>query len=242
MNPYYQDKWVTIYQGDCLDIMPLLPKCNLILTSPPYEDIVGAGYTANRKDILFFKLYSEFMDSVFDGFVELLKEGGQLFFNVKSKTHNGKIRTPHWIEFTEGFNKLDFKSYVIWKYAGSFDSTIKRLHLDYEIIYHLSKGENIYLNTDGNDALTSVWYIPHIIKERLHPTQMPEKVAERIIKLTTKPEESIIDTFGGVGTTAVVAKRLNRRCTIIEIVEKYCEIAARRCSQEVMELHAWEEK
>jgi len=236
-KPYYSDKWVTIYHGDCVDIMPLLPKCDLILTSPPYEDIAGAGYTANRKDILFFKLYSEFIDTTFKGYVDLLKEGGQLFFNVKSKTHDSKIRTPHWIEFTEGFNKLDFKSYIIWKYAGSFDSTVKRLHLDYEIIYHLAKGDNIYLNPEGDDALTSVWYIPHTIKERLHPTQMPEKVAERIISLATRPDDLVTDTFGGVGTTAVVAKRLERRCNMIEIEEKYCEIAANRCRQSVLNLN-----
>lgn len=236
MNPYYRDDWVTIYRADCLDVIPTLPKCDLIVTSPPYEDITGAGYTANRKDILFFKLYSEFLDAIFNGFWTILKENGQVFFNIKSQTHNGKIKTPHWIEFTEGFNKFDFKSYIIWKYAGSFDSTLKRLHLDYEIIYHLSKGDAIYLNPEGNDALTSVWYIPHVIKDRLHPTQMPDKVAERIITLASQPGDIVVDTFGGVGTTGVVAKRLNRRSIIIELEERYCEIAARRCSQGVMEL------
>ncbi len=36
MKPYYQDEWVTIYHGDCRDIMPGLPKVDLVLTDPPY--------------------------------------------------------------------------------------------------------------------------------------------------------------------------------------------------------------
>lgn len=35
-KPYYQDKWVTIYHGDCRDILPHLPKVDLVITDPPY--------------------------------------------------------------------------------------------------------------------------------------------------------------------------------------------------------------
>ena len=36
MKPYYQDEWVTIYHGDCREILPQLPKVDLVLTDPPY--------------------------------------------------------------------------------------------------------------------------------------------------------------------------------------------------------------
>ena len=128
------------YNDDCLKVLPNLPEnsVDLIITSPPYEDVSGAGYTSNSKDILFFKLYSDFIDSVFNQYYRVLKKNGQIFFNIKSKTFNKSLRTPHWLEFTNGFQKFIFKSYIIWKYAGSFDSTKSRFHLDYEIIYHLS--------------------------------------------------------------------------------------------------------
>ena len=123
----------------------------------------------------------------------------------------GSSRTPHWIEFLDGFQKLKLKSYIIWKYAGSFDSTNKRFHLDYEIIYHLSKTDDIYLNENCGipDALTSVWYVPHNIpkNERIHPTQMPEALVERILKITSKGNELVYDPFMGSGTTAVVCKK-----------------------------------
>jgi len=117
-----------------------------------------------------------------------------------------------------------------WKYAGSFDSTNKRFHLDYEIIYHLSKTDNIILNinVDIHDPLSSVWYIPHNIKNRLHPTQMPEKVVERGVLLSSKENQIILDPFVGARTTLVVSEKLNRKWIGIEINEEYCKITKER--------------
>ena len=75
-----------------------------------YEDISGAGYTRYSKDILFFKLYSDFIDQVFTQYYRVLKKNGQIFFNIKRKTFNKSFRTPHWLEFTKGFDKFIFNS------------------------------------------------------------------------------------------------------------------------------------
>jgi DNA modification methylase len=223
---------------DCLEGLRQLEdkSVDLIITSPPYEDISGAGYTANKKDILFMKLYSEFVDKLFSEYYRVLKNEGQIFFNVKAKTHNKSLRTVHWLEFLESFSKFKLKSYIIWKYAGSFDSTNRRFHLDYEIIYHLSKSDNIYINENCGikDALSSVWYIPHNIKERLHPTQMPEAVVERILKVCSKEKDIILDSFMGSGTTAVVCKNMGRQFIGFELSEEYCKIAEKRLSQNVL--------
>lgn len=223
--------------GDCLEKMPELKSnsIDLIITSPPYEDISGAGYTSKSKDVLFLKLYLEFLDKVFDEYYRLLKDNGQIFFNIKSKTLKKNLKTPHWIEFTDNFQKFNFKSFIIWKYAGSFDSTKSRFHLDYEIIYHLSKGDNIYLNdkTDLHDALSSVWYVPHSIKknERIHPTQMPIALVERILKTSSKPTDTILDNFMGSGTTGVACKKYNTNFIGIEINPNNYENAKNRINE-----------
>jgi len=209
--------------GDCLDKMKDIEdsSIDLIITSPPYEDISGAGYTSKNKDVLFLKLYLEFLDKVFQEYHRILKDTGQIYFNIKSKTLKKALKTPHWIEFTEGFQKFIFKSYIIWKYAGSFDSTKSRYHLDYEIIYHLSKTDSINLNLDIDlhDPLSSVWYVPHNIKaaERIHPTQMPIGLVDRILQVAAKDDYVILDNFLGSGTTGVACKNKDLDFIGIEI-------------------------
>lgn len=204
-----------IYNEDNLETMAKMPSdfVDLIITSPPYEDISGAGYGAKSKDILFIKFYSDYLSKLFAGYKRILKPNGQIFFNIKSKTFDKTLRTPHWIEYLNEFTDLKFKSYIIWKYSGSFDSSNKRFHLDYEIIYHLSKGDDIYLNEDCgiHDPLSSVWNIPHNIpkNERLHPTQMPEALVDRILKVACRSTDLVYDSFMGSGTTAVVCKKNN---------------------------------
>ena len=223
-----------LFNDDCLKVLPTIPKnsVDLIITSPPYEDISGAGYTSDSKDILFFKLYSEFIDNVFQQYHRVLKENGQIFFNIKSKTFNKSLRSPHWLEFTSGFQKFIFKSYIIWKYAGSFDSTKSRFHLDYEIVYHLSKGNNIHINDniDLHDPLSSVWYIPHNIpkQERVHPTQMPIGVVDHILKIVGVSGNTVLDNFMGSGTTGVSCKKNNINFIGIELNPKNFDIAKQR--------------
>jgi len=223
-----------LFNDDCLKVLPTIPEnsVDLIITSPPYEDISGAGYTSDSKDILFFKLYSEFIDNVFQQYHRVLKENGQIFFNIKSKTFNKSLRSPHWLEFTSGFQKFIFKSYIIWKYAGSFDSTKSRFHLDYEIVYHLSKGNNIHINDniDLHDPLSSVWYIPHNIpkNERVHPTQMPIAVVDHILKIVGVSGNTVLDNFMGSGTTGVSCKKNNINFIGIELNPKNFEIAKNR--------------
>lgn len=67
----------------------------------------------------------------------------------------------------------------------------------------------------------------------VHPTQKPLSVMRWCVAMTTG---TILDPFMGSGTTLVAAKSLSRKAIGIEIEERYCEIAARRCSQEVLGL------
>ena len=240
-------RWINLflklYNADCLSILPSLAdeSVDLIITSPPYEDVTGAGYTAVNKDVLFLKLYSEFMDKIFKEYKRILKPNGQLFFNIKSKTLKKTLRTPHWLEFTDGFQSLIYKSYIIWKYSGSFDSTKSRFHLDYEVIYHLSKGNDIYLNDQCGikDPLSSVWYVPHTIKkeERVHPTQMPIALVDRILAVASKDGDTVLDNFMGSGTTGVSALKHNLDFIGIELNKDNYDLAANRINENPNSVH-----
>lgn len=224
-----------VIEGDCVEKLKDLPdnSVDLVITSPPYDNIEGSGYSKGKKDILFLKLYSDFFDGVLNEIYRVLKPTGQLYLNLKSGTINKTLVTPHWIEFLESFKQFKLKSYIIWKYSGSFDSTKVRFHLDYEIIYHLSKTDDITINyeSDEKDPLTSVWYIPHFITNRLHPVQMPEALAEKIIKRGSKEGDLVLDVFAGSGTSLVVAKKLNRNFIGIEINPEHINTIKKRLNE-----------
>ena len=70
-------------------------------------------------------------------------------------------------------------------------------------------------------------------KERVHPTQKPVALFGWCLELEA-PVKSVIDPFAGSGTTGRACKDRGIKCTLIEREESYCEIAARRCQQEVL--------
>jgi len=224
-----------VIEGDSLNKIKELPdnSVDLIITSPPYDNIEGSGYSKGKKDVLFLKLYSDFFDGILSEIYRVLKPTGQFYLNLKSGTINKTLVTPHWVEFLESFKQFKLKSYIIWKYSGSFDSTKVRFHLDYEIIYHLSKTDDITINYEEGekDPLTSVWYIPHFISNRLHPVQMPEALAEKIIKRGSKEGDLVLDVFAGSGTSLVCAKKLKRNYLGYEINPEYVEIINKRLNE-----------
>jgi len=79
--------------------------------------------------------------------------------------------------------------------------------------------------------LTDIWWDIHRIKHKKdrdqHPCQLPIKLMERIIKLTTNQEDIVFDPFCGAGTTAIVSKMFKRHFITTDIDEKYVEIAKR---------------
>jgi len=75
------------------------------------------------------------------------------------------------------------------------------------------------------DISVPFWSMP---ENTDHPTQKPEKLLAKIILASTNPGDLILDPFAGSGTTAVVAKKLDRRFVAIESDEQYCLLAAKR--------------
>ena len=216
MKPYYEDEAVTIYHGDCREILPLLDvKTDLVLTDPPY----GIEYSAQRQS---YPGAKQFENVRGDDNLEMV---AWLLSQVTDRTTFiiwGANNFPNLIPFPGIWlcwdkRVIDEADAVFgWPFELAWVSKRKgKAHL-----YRIQHGGAI--NADG-------FQMP-----RLHPTQKPVSLFKRII-LDYKGQ-SILDPFMGSGTTLRAAKDLGRKCIGIEIEERYCEIAAKRCSQTVMDL------
>jgi len=69
-----------------------------------------------------------------------------------------------------------------------------------------------------------------------HPTVKPVKLMSYLITLGSREGDTVVDNFGGSGTTPVAAQLLGRKCIMYEIDERYCEMAVNRCKQMVLGL------
>ena len=210
--PYFQDESVTIYHGDCRDILPSLPKVGLVLTDPPYgidmdtnayidcgrvhyESIIGDNIPFNPQFL--FKLNSEFILFGANNYHHSLPIGGGWLVWDKRSIDGSSDNVFGW----------PFE--LAWCSRDRFGK-----------IYRVQHGG--YLNADK-------------MGKRQHPTQKPVALFRQILQDFSN-SNTILDPFMGSGTTLRAAKDLGRKAIGIEIEEKYCKIAAKRMAQSVMNM------
>lgn len=211
MKPYYQDDAVTLYHGDCREIVPQLGKFDLLLTDPPYGmDYQSARRTEHqRKD----KIYGDKELPIWA--FEWRGDIASFFF---CRWNNlPQIPTPDsfivWDKMRHGMGDLEHEYGRQWEaiafYAGENHSFTKR---PVDII--------------------RVACVPAC--DLIHPNEKPIEIITPLI--LAHPSKTILDPFSGSGCVGRAAKDLGRKCTMIEMNEAYCEIAARRMQQEVFKL------
>lgn len=203
MTPYYDHNGITIYHGDCREILPTLPKVDLVLTDPPYglkEKLHdGGGWSTNP-------IY----DAVLKWDVKLTMADLEI---VISKAENSIIWGGNYYQFPPS------RCWLIWSKINN--------------VATMADAELAWTNWDKNTKLFRE--IVNADGKREHPTQKPESLMRWCIQQADywHVPQTILDPFMGSGTTLRAAKDLGRKAIGIEIEEKYCEIAAKRLSQEV---------
>jgi site-specific DNA-methyltransferase (adenine-specific) len=219
-NIYYQDDAVTIYHGDCRDILPHLEPVDLVLTDPPY----GMDYISNR-----YK-YGNPHDSIV-GDNEQYPWG--ILLDLLSKTRCALFAFMRWDNLISWDNRMPKpKSFIVWAKnnwtAGDLEHEYGR---SWEAIAFYPREFHQFCNRP-HDVIDDV-RVP--TTALVHPTQKPVNLIKKL--LIPNAGETILDPFMGSGTTLRAAKDLGRKAIGIEIKEKYCEMAAKRMSQSVMELN-----
>ena len=109
-----------------------------------------------------------------------------------------------------------------------------RFRRDYEMVMvSHRKGGRLSWAEDAPAVSNIVRF--YVSNDRIHPNEKPLDLPLHFIRLTTEPGGVVLDPFMGSGTTLRAAKDLGRKAIGIEIEERYCEIAARRCQQSVFD-------
>jgi len=225
LKPYYDHAGITIYHGDCRDILPHLPNVDLTITSPPYN--LGSNHhTGTSKTGCYDddKDESEYQKKQIE-IIDLIKSKN-LIYNHKNRIKRGVMTTPYqWLLKTN----WTIKQELVW-FNGSQNFDKCRFYPMTERIYWLSKtdGKEFYNHVSSHDLLK---FKAVGTKKGLHTRQFPVDIPNMMVKCFNP--DIILDPFMGAGTTLRAAKDLGRKAIGIEIEEKYCKIAAKRLSQEV---------
>ncbi len=241
LTPYYQDDHVTIYHGDGLSVLQQLPAeaVGVVCTDPPYSS--GARQAAQmrtrgsmRRD---------------DG-----PQGKERWFGMDNLTSHGfamlvRLVAVEALRATAKDGHL--LSFIDWRQLPVLQGSIEAsgwsprnlltwdkgsfgmgngYRQQAEFCLHASKGvgDNFLRHDVGTVARE-----PRPDESIAHPTVKPLAVVRRW--LSALPGD-VFDPFMGSGTTLRAAKDLGRRAIGADIDERYCEIAAERCRQEVLDL------
>jgi len=233
-----------IYNMDCLDLMKKIKdnSIDLIFADPPYNlsksnfkikfvKSGGADLSTNKGkwDILNSDDYEIFTKKWLQESFRILKENGSIW--VAGTYHN--IYTTGYIMQKIGFEILNE---ALWhKSDATPNLSCTRFVADHENFIWARKGKKHTFNYEkmkninGGTQMRSIWTKGKTTGgKKIHPTQKPEWLLERIIIATSNSKEIVFDPFMGSATTALVAQKLNRHFLGSEIDKNYYEKSLER--------------
>lgn len=216
---YYKDDYVEIWHGDCRDILPSLPKVDLVLTDPPYG--VSGQQNTKTANVRGFRKndYASFTDSV------------DYVRNIVVPVIGGLIAEGGRVVLTPGNRCL-----TLYPLPDSFGAIVQPASVGLQpwgradaqpILYY---GKSPYGGTQLPSKRCS-FTSTEAADTNGHPCPKPLELWKHLLINTSLSNHVILDPFCGSGTTLRAAKDLGRKAIGIEIEERYCEIAAKRCNE-----------
>jgi len=255
-HTYHPGNEVTIYSGDCMDLLRTIPDgaAGLVVTSPPYN--IGKAYEKAAVDL---DTYISGQAMVIREAYRILDPRGSMCWQVGNHVVNSII-APLDILLYPIFAELGLhlRNRIVWHYEHGLHCR-KRFSGRYETILWFTKADRDYVfNLDpvrvpqkypgkkyfkgpkvGQYSCNplgknpgDVWTIPNVkhnhVEKTDHPCQFPVELVERLILSMTEENALVVDPYIGAGSTAIAALLHSRRAAGAEIVPKYAALACNR--------------
>jgi adenine-specific DNA-methyltransferase len=220
--PYFTDREVSVYCGDCRELLRALPSesVDMVLTDPPYG-VAYRGRWGTESPAISGDEEPTIMLPAFKELWRILKpDSFCLSF----------YGWPHADDFLSAWKRIGFRPV---SHLVCVKNNIGLGH------FSRSQHETAYLLAKGNPARPEPAPADVFDWQRepftFHPAQKPVQVISRLIASFSRCGATILDPFLGSGTTVLAARNLGRRAIGIEIEEYYCAVAALRLAQQVFD-------
>ena len=219
MTPYYQDDHVTLYHGDCREITEWLSG-DVMVTDPPYGRGWRQGDTGSRRG-----WKSDAHPGIAGDESTDLRDVVLARWAPRPAVCFGDLLMPPPVRAQQVlvYDKGD---------SAGFAGPVAGFRRNVEGIYLVRMpagglgGASSVLRSAGIEP-------PNLAKQAGHPHAKPVDILRRLIDAC--PPGVVVDPFAGSGSTLRAAKDLGRRAIGVELDERYCEIAANRLGQEVLD-------
>lgn len=235
MKPYYEQDGITIYHGDCREVLPLLAGQSFaaLITDPPYRSldidvcrgtttrlVNGGGFASRKGDRIgsgewFQTLSDEELQAVLAACDFLMPSTGTAYVFADVKTGLALFPT------------LPVRNVIVWdKTTIGMGYAWRRMH---EWIAYCPKSDHKLRRPGFGDIIRCPG-----VDEKFHPTEKPVGVITPLILNSTDEGDAILDPFAGAGSALLAARLAGRRAVGIECDERFCEIAAARLRQGIL--------
>lgn len=217
---------VTLYLGDCREILPLLGKVDAVITSPPYNmGLVPGGNGrgmyrpgASNKGGRFRDGYGTHGDAMlqvdYDAWqrecLRLMYDGARLgvFYNHRPRVEHGVLRAP--LSFDYG---VPLRQIIIWDRGTGIDVNLRNFCTRQEWILVFAHPEFCLVDLSASGR-GDVWRLGMEYQETGHPAPFPVALPDTILRSVAA--HSVLDPFMGSGTTGVAAVKLGRKFIGVE--------------------------
>jgi len=225
-TPYYDHAGITIYHGDCREILPDLSGARLIVTDPPY--VFGIASTMQEGKA---SGWGDLMNSA-AWYAILLREFSRLTSNEQGAAWVFNSWRSFPVLARAAYEaQWPIASLLVWDKQWIGPGGHVGLRPSYELVALFAQHDFAIKDRSLPDIWPCKW---SSMKPSGHPAEKPENLLAKLIRVSGGG--MVVDPFMGSGSTLVASKHEGCGAIGIEIEERWCEVAARRLEQEMLPL------